>query len=117
MTNLLAPLHREEEITLRRVALSIGGERLAPARIRRLLYLGLIEQYRDLWRLTPLGRKRHALLARAPLGGGRSPSLEIERILEKAGERQASRLQRTGQPEGDVREPDQERGSGQSAGG
>ena len=85
------PLKPAEEITLRRVALAIGGERLPGADIRRLKRLNLIELACASWRLTPLGRQRYASLPKPPLSLGKAARVanEIHRILEKhAGRRE-----------------------------
>ena len=79
----LAPLTSTEEVTLRRVAHAMGGERLPKAHLHRLERLKLIEWHRDAWRLTPLGDQRYDSLPKPPLGRGVSMSLEVERILDK----------------------------------
>jgi hypothetical protein len=84
MRGLLAQLSSNEEITLRRVALSIGGERLPVEHIRRLKSLELVEEVRGTWRLTPLGRHRYAGLERPLTWTNQTAlSIEVDRILAK----------------------------------
>ena len=62
MRALRAPLSPKEENTLRRIGNGdIGGS--DPVAIRRLHQLGLIEWLDESWRLTELGRLRHARLS------------------------------------------------------
>jgi hypothetical protein len=84
MRSLLAPLSPNEEITLRRVALAVGGERLPKDDMRRLRHLRLVEEIRGSLRLTASGRQRYASLEKRPLlASDRSLSGEIDRILAK----------------------------------
>jgi hypothetical protein len=82
---LLAQLSAHEEITLRRIALGGGGERLDEAHLRRLEHLVLIERHGGAWRLTPLGRQRYDSLAKPLLRTETPPADEIHRILGKYG--------------------------------
>jgi hypothetical protein len=61
MRGMLAPLSAHEEAALRKIA-SGDADPLAPAHLRRLLHLGLIEWAGYTWRLTPVGRRRYETL-------------------------------------------------------
>jgi len=68
--SLLAPLSRNEEITLRRVALGLSpaGD-LPPRDLARLAALALVDATVDGPRLTLLGRQRyHSLAGSEPIG-------------------------------------------------
>jgi hypothetical protein len=80
-------LSPEAEITLRRIAIAIGGERLPAGSVRKLLRLRLIESFRGDWRLTPLGRNHHGSLTKALLHNAPPLADEIERILGMSGPR------------------------------
>lgn len=64
---LLAQLSPNEEVTLRRIAFAVGGERLPNKHVRHLERLNLIERFSASWRLTALGRQRYESLRKPPL--------------------------------------------------
>jgi len=81
---LLAQLSPHEEVSLRRIAMGDESDRLPETHLRRLQTLNLIELQGGSWGLTPLGRKRHAALARPfLLRSDGQLSDEIDRILKK----------------------------------
>lgn len=64
MKGLLAPLSPHEETALRKIAVG-SDDALDAAHVRRLRQLELVEDHGPVWRLTPLGMRRHELLMNA----------------------------------------------------
>ena len=74
-------LTKDEEITLRRVALGVSSvEKLPAVAVKRLRELGLIEGEGQACRLTTLGGQRYTELARPVLAGA---SLDLSTAVAK----------------------------------
>jgi hypothetical protein len=61
MRGMLAPLSTHEEAALRKIGFG-NSDPLAPAHLRRLLHLELVEWAGHTWRLTHVGRRRYESL-------------------------------------------------------
>jgi hypothetical protein len=92
MSDVSSLLTKDEEITLRRIALGVSSvENLSAADVKRLRELRMIEGEGQACQLTTLGRQRYTGLARHVLGG---VSLDLNTAVDKIlGEAEAKAAQ------------------------
>jgi hypothetical protein len=81
MPDLSSVLTKDEEITLRRIALGVSSvEKLSAADVKRLRELRLVQGEGQACRLTTLGRQHYTGLARPVLGGA---SFDLSTAVDK----------------------------------